>query len=51
MTAGLLGLIELLLVFGLLFGFGLWQLRSLKRREEELRRRSERSNDVDERDG
>jgi hypothetical protein len=32
-NGGLLGLIELLLVFAAVIGFGVWQLRSLRRDE------------------
>jgi hypothetical protein len=32
-SGSLLGLIELLLVFGLVVAFGVWQLRSLRRDE------------------
>jgi len=31
----LLGLVELLLVFGLVVGFDVWQLRSLRRKQRE----------------
>jgi hypothetical protein len=43
MSSNALGLIELILVFGLLLGFGLWQLyavrRDQRRADEEARRR------------
>lgn len=45
MTSNLLGLIELVLVFGLLLGFGAWQLYSVRRdqrrADEEARRRQD----------
>jgi hypothetical protein len=45
-SANAFGLIELALVFGLLLGFGFWQLyavrRDQRRADEEARRRRER---------
>jgi hypothetical protein len=45
MTANTFGLIELVLVFGLLLGFGFWQLYSVRRdqrrADEEARRRQQ----------
>ena len=35
MESGILGLIELLLIVGLVFGFGFWQLYTLKRDKRE----------------
>jgi cytochrome oxidase assembly protein ShyY1 len=46
MSSSALGLIELVLVFGLLLGFGLWQLyatrRDQRRADEQARREAER---------
>lgn len=45
MDADLLGLVELILVFGLVLGLGAWQLWSVRRAErdaEEKRRRANR---------
>jgi hypothetical protein len=39
MSGSLLGLIELLLVFAAVLGFGIWQLRSLRRDGREDRPR------------
>lgn len=45
MTSNLFGLIELVLVFGVLLGFGAWQLYSVRRdqrrADEEARRRQD----------
>jgi hypothetical protein len=35
LSGSVLGLIELLLVFGLVVGFGVWQLRSLRRDQDD----------------
>ena len=50
MDSSLLGLIELLLVFGLVFGFGFAQLRSLARdkRARDARRQRDPDRDPDE---
>jgi cytochrome oxidase assembly protein ShyY1 len=46
MRGDILILIEMLLVFGLVFGFGLWQLRSLKKeREADARKAAEAERD------
>lgn len=46
MSGSALGLIELIVVFGLLLGFGLWQLyavrRDQRRADEDARRQRER---------
>ena len=47
MSSNLLGLIELLLVFGAVFGFGFWQLRSLRRLRERDQGRHEKPRDDD----
>ncbi len=49
MSANAFGLIELILVFGLLLGFGVWQLYSVRRdqrrADEEARRRQRQGGD------
>lgn len=37
MSGSILALLELLLVFGLLLGFGIWQLRSVRKKPEPKR--------------
>ncbi len=44
MDKGMLPLLELLLIVGVVFGFGFWQLSALKRDEQQKRESAKRVN-------